>query len=75
MFPGLKQDGKKPVLNAQTELGAGRGCSQMLGMLLFLDLYGKNPVPRKSHSGTQTSSSVGSKNIFIDGLLMVFLVD
>ena len=32
MFPDLKQAGKKPVLNAGTELGPGRECSRMLGM-------------------------------------------
>ena len=41
----LKQDGKKPVPNAETESGPGRGCPQMLRTLLFPEINGKNPVP------------------------------
>ena len=58
MFPDLKQARKKPVSNAGTESGPGRGCSQMLGTGNFPDFSGKNPVPRKWHSGTQTSICV-----------------
>ena len=54
-FSGLRQDGKKPDLNAGTESGAGRGCSPMLERENFLDFLGKNLVPGKWHSGTQTS--------------------
>ena len=56
MFPDLKQARKKPVPNAGTESGPGRGCSQMLGTGNFPDFFGKNMVPRKWHSGKQTSS-------------------
>ena len=55
-LPDLKQDGKKPVPNAGTELGPGRGCSQKLGMGNVPDFFGKNLVPGKWHSGMQTSS-------------------
>ena len=44
VIPDLKQDGKKPVPNAGTELGPGRGSSQMLRTLLFLDFSGKTLV-------------------------------
>ena len=59
MFPNLKQAGKKPVLNAGTELGPGRGCSRMLGTGNFPDFFGKNLVAGKWHSGTQTSTLAG----------------
>ena len=55
MFPDFKQDEKKPVPNAGTELGLGRGCSQMLKTGNFPDFWGKNPVPGKWHSREQTS--------------------
>ena len=51
MFPNLTQAGKKPVLNAGTESGPERGCSQMLGMGNFPEFLWKNPVPRKWYSG------------------------
>ena len=41
MFPDLKQDGKKPVLNAGTESVSGRGCSRMLGTGNLTDFFGK----------------------------------
>ena len=63
MFPSLKQDGKKPVLNARTESGPGKECTRMLGRLLFPDFYGKNPVSGKCHSGMQTSTSQPNINI------------
>ena len=63
MFPSLKQDGKKAVLNARTESGPGKECSRMLGTLLFPDFYGKNPVRGKWHSGMQTSTSQPNINI------------
>ena len=56
MLTDLKQAGKKPVLNAGTKSGPGRGCSRMLGRGNFLDFYGKYPFPGKYHSGTQTST-------------------
>ena len=55
MLPDLKQDGKKPVQNACTESGPGRGYSQMLRTGNFPDFWGKNPVPGKWHSGRQSS--------------------
>ena len=55
MLPDLKQAGKKPVPNAGTESGPGRGCSRMLGTQNFPELFGKNTVPGKWHLGTQTS--------------------
>ena len=45
MFPNLKQAGKKPVLNAGTELGPGRGCSRMLGTGNFPVFFGKIRFP------------------------------
>ena len=56
MFPDLKQAGKKPVLNAGTESGPGRGCSRVLGTENFPEFLVKNPVLGKWHSGTQTSN-------------------
>ena len=41
MFPDLKQDGKKPVLNAGTESGPGRGCSRIPGTGNFPDFLVK----------------------------------
>ena len=46
MFPGLKQDGKKPVPNAGTELGPGRGCSECSGLeisWIFWEKSGSRP--------------------------------
>ena len=54
MLTDLKQAGKKPVLNAGTKSGPGRGCSRMLGRGNFLDFYGKYPFSGKCHSGMQT---------------------
>ena len=64
-FWRLRQGGKKPVLNAGTESGPGRGCCQMLWTLLFPDFYRKNPVPEKRQSGTQTSSFQWAIFIFV----------
>ena len=54
----LNETGNKAVPNAGTKSGPGsrRGCSRMLGTGNFLDFSGKFPVPRKCHSGTQTSN-------------------
>ena len=54
-FLGLRREGKWPVPNGGTETEPGRGCSRKLGMANFSDFSGKNPVPWKWHSGTQTS--------------------
>ena len=70
MLPDLKQAGKKPVPNAGTKLGPGRGCSQMLGMGNFQDFLGKYPVPGKHHSGTQTSTVF----TFVIATLMYFVL-
>ena len=55
MFPDLKQAGKKPVRNGGTESGPGRGCSECSGCYFSQIFGGKNLVPGKWHSGTQTS--------------------
>ena len=67
MLPDLKQAGKKPVPNAGTKLGPGRGCSRMLGIGNFLNFFGKYPVPGKWLSGTQTARRKGD-NSFVKRL-------
>ena len=46
-----------------TETRLGRGYSWMLGRGNFLDFSGKNPVPGKWHSGTQTSKPTHQKYV------------
>ena len=45
-FPTLNKTGKQPVPNAGTELGPGRGCSQMLGTENFPFFLGNIRFPR-----------------------------
>ena len=74
MFPDFKQDKKKPVPNAGTELGLGRGCSQMLETGNFPDFWGKNPVPgngiQEPRPLIKKSEVLLSKNSYHEGFFL-----
>ena len=59
--PETSQEEASP--ECRTESGPGRESSQMLGMGNFPDIFWKNLVPGKWHSGMQTSKKIFKKSI------------